>query len=338
MRASVRCRSLTLGGAGAYTLEAQEKHGKRLDNTSKQRRIREAGPIYFRSLDLRAEFDRHVEGAQRNAACRRPVLHFMIKFPDELLHGDAPRRFKQLKTVSERQGLMARQAIAFVNRTHGGDAVFAARLDRDETGLTTVDVFAAPRYAKVTRSGEAIWTSPTKFGKSLALRHQKEIRARFPDAKRPLTGPRSVGIALQAEFALFFEEINGVRLMPRTLKAKPAPDRLEIEAFKAVAEARAAVEGERFKFKTDRQILEARLARQVDQLREMAAAAVEDRKAAAVLRREAQKEHALAMALKERLAALARRLARWLRREDLTVEARRTGAEIGAQIINELEG
>lgn len=60
MKASVRCRSLTLGGAGAYTLEAQEKHGKRLDNTSKQRRIREAGPIYFRSLDLRAEFDRGV--------------------------------------------------------------------------------------------------------------------------------------------------------------------------------------------------------------------------------------------------------------------------------------
>lgn len=71
MKAAVRCNSLTLGGAGANTLERQEKHGKRLDGTSKQRRVRNASPIVYRSLDLRAKYDRHMEGVKQNAGCKR---------------------------------------------------------------------------------------------------------------------------------------------------------------------------------------------------------------------------------------------------------------------------
>ena len=41
---------------------------------------------------------------------------------------------------------MLRHAVAFANGYHGGDAVFAARLDRDEEGRHTVDVFLMPRH------------------------------------------------------------------------------------------------------------------------------------------------------------------------------------------------
>lgn len=336
MKAAVRCNSLTLGGAGANTLERQEKHGKRLDGTSKQRRVRNASPIIYRSLDLRAEYDRHMEGVKQNAGCKRPVLHFIIKFPAELLEDSAPRAYGSQPDRDARKKLMGRQAVDFVNRTHGGSAVFAARIDRDEAGETIVDVFAAPRYTKATKRKEAIWASPTKFGKELALKHQDEIRRRHSKATGQLTGPCHVGIALQAEFAAYFENVNGFALAPRTLKDNPRPDRLETEAFKAVANARAAVAKDRHDFQEQKQALEVRLARQVDKVGSLTAAAIQDRQAADVLRQEAQKEYRRATALRERLASLAGLLARWLRRDDLTTEARRSGMEIGAQVVNEL--
>lgn len=337
MKAAVRCNSLTLGGAGANTLERQEKHGKRLDGTSKQRRVRNASPIIYRSLDLRAEYDRHMEGVKQNAGCKRPVLHFIIKFPAELLEDGAPGAYGSQRDRDARKKLMGRQAVDFVNRTHGGSAVFAARVDRDEAGEAIVDVFAAPRYTKATKRKEAVWASPTKFGKELALKHQDEIRRRHPKTTGQLTGPRHVGIALQAEFAAYFEEVNGFAMTPRTPKDSPRPDRLETEAFKAVANARAAVVEDRRTFENQKTALEARLARQVDKVDVMTAAAIQDRQAAAVLRQEAQREHTRAKALGERLAALAGLLARWLRRDDLTTKARESGIEIGAQVVSEFQ-
>ncbi|WP_234853630.1 hypothetical protein [Paracoccus everestensis] len=336
MKAAVRCNSLTLGGAGANTLERQEKHGKRLDGTSKQRRVRNAAPIVYRSLDLRAEYDQHMEGVKQNAGCKRPVLHFIIKFPAELLEDGAPGPYGIQPDRDARKKLMGRQAVDFVNRTHGGSAVFAARVDRDEAGEAIVDVFAAPRYTKATKRKEAVWASPTKFGKELALKHQEEIWRRHPKATGHLTGPRHVGIALQAEFAAYFEEVNGIALTPRTLKNSPRPDRLETEAFKAVANARDAVAQDRHGFQEQKQALEVRLARQVDRVGAMTAAAIQDRQAAAVLRQEADKEHSTAKALRERLAALTGLLVRWLRRDNLTADARQSGVQIGAQVVDEL--
>lgn len=141
---------------------------------------------------------------------------------------------------------MAKQAVAFVDSTHGGQAVFAARLDRDEAGETIVDVFAAPKYEKRTKRTPTdrpgvMWASATKFGRALAEKHQDEIRRRHPDAKpgEPLTSPRMVGIALQSEFHAFFETANGVPLTPKALKESRQGDRLEIEAYKKIEEETA---------------------------------------------------------------------------------------------------
>ncbi|MEJ5143688.1 hypothetical protein, partial [Gluconobacter albidus] len=62
---------------------------------------------------------------------------------------------------------MLNEAVAFINASHGGRAVFRARLDRDEVGRHGVDVFYAPKYEKVTRRGKVVedWISLSKFGK-----------------------------------------------------------------------------------------------------------------------------------------------------------------------------
>lgn len=335
MKAAVRCNSLTLGGSGANTLAAQERHGKRLDYTSQQRRIRKATPLLYRSLDLRAEYDRHMDGVKQNAGCKRPVLHFIIKFPAELLDAGAPGRYGKLPDRDARKKLMGNQAVEFINRTHGGSAVFAARIDRDEAGETIVDVFAAPKYTKATKRGESIWSSPTRFGKQLALKHQDEIRRRHPKASGNLTGPRHVGIALQAEFATYFEQMNGAALDPRRLKDGPRPDRLETEAFKAVSDAQAAVVQDRRAFEDQRKAVERKLGRQVDKVTAMALAAREDRRMAAEARMEAHEAVREVKALRARLRTLLSRLARWLRRDDLTEDARQSGLRIQAEAMAE---
>lgn len=331
MKAAVRCTSLTLGGSGANTLVAQERHGKRLDLTSQKRQIRQAKPLLYRSLDLRAEYDQHMEGVKQNAGCKRPVLHFIVKFPAELLEDGAAGPYDQRPDRNARKKLMGRQAVDFINRTHGGSAVFAARVDRDEAGEAVVDVFAAPRYTKTTKRGEATWSSPTKFGKELALKHQDEIRRRHPKATGTLTGPRHVGIALQAEFAAYFEEVNGTALTPRTPKDDPRPDRLETEAFKAVAEAQAAVDHERRTLEGERRMVEEKIGRQFDRVEAMTLAARQDRQLAATARREAESDAKAVKALRMRLALLMGRMVRWLRRDDLTPNTKETGSELTVQ-------
>ncbi|MGE6426217.1 hypothetical protein, partial [Bacillus altitudinis] len=218
-RASVRCQALNM-----QSLDAAEKHGKRLDRTSQGRRIRDADPLVFKTLDLRSAYEAHMDGVRQNTAAKKPVLHFILRFPPELLEGDdVPRKFS-VPDRQMRQVEMMRQAVRFINETHGGDAVFAARVDLDEEGETIVDVFASPKYEKRTKRTAPdqkgpMWASATKFGRELAERHQEEIRRRHPNA-RPglLTGPRMVGIALQSEFAAFFQRTNGVPLEPKREK------------------------------------------------------------------------------------------------------------------------
>lgn len=239
----VRCKALTMS-----ELAAQEKHGKRQDKTSRLRVIREDSPLVHGSLDLRSRYDVHMEGVRQNAGAKRPVLHFIVRFPPELLDGPPIGRVKGSK--KDRQKAMLIQAMAYIQKTHGGDAVFAARIDRDEEGETIVDVFAAPKYEKRTKrtkpdASGVRWASATKFGKELAEKHQPEIRRRFPTAKEgSLTSPRMVGIALQSEFAAFFERVNGVPLDRKKEKDSATPDRLETEALKRLRAERAEMEQE----------------------------------------------------------------------------------------------
>lgn len=240
-KGSVRCAAINVGG-----LLAQERHGKRLDGSSQRRKIRDAGPHIYKTLDLCDAYARHMEGVKQNAGATKPVLHFILRFPPELLGDEAPDGWSGM-TRADRQARMLRQAVAFINETHGGRAVFAARIDRDEEGETICDVFAAPVYekrTKRTRPDEAgtMWASATKYGRALAEKHQDEIRRRHPEAKPgTLTGPRQVGIALQSEFAEFFERENGVPLSPKKEKSERRSDRIEVEAWREIEAARAVL-------------------------------------------------------------------------------------------------
>ena len=240
MKISVRCEALTL-----EKLRAQEDHGKRLDRSSQRRRIRKSDPIVGGGLDLVDRLAAHTEGTKQNKAARNVALQFIIKFPPEVLGDEAPAPFQGL-SKRDRQKVMGRQAARFIQETHGGQAVFAVRVDTDEAGEWVVDVFACPKYEKTTKKGATVWTSLTKFGKSLALKHQAEVLRRSPEheGQEAITSPRAVGMSLQSEFADFFERVNGVRPAAKVEKNNPAPDRIEVEAWRLQQIQAEAIEAE----------------------------------------------------------------------------------------------
>ena len=249
-KGAVRCTAIDASG-----LAAMEAHGKRQDRTSQSRRVREADPLVHKGLDLRDLYAAHMDGVRQNAGAKKPVLHFILRYPPELL--DCPEMGRFVGSKKDRQKMMLAQSVAFINRSHGGDAVFAARVDLDEEGETIVDVFAAPKYEKRTKRTKAdepgvIWASSTKFGRDLAMKHQDEIRRRHPDAKKAVTGPRAVGMALQSEFAEFFLGMNKVPLASKNLKSTRGKDRLEIEAYKAIQAEREKLDKERVQIEADR--------------------------------------------------------------------------------------
>lgn len=240
LKAAVRCKAIDMAG-----LTLQEKHGKREDALSKKRRIRDASPLVYKGLDLREQYDTHIDGAKINSAAKKTVLHFIIRFPPSLL--DSPQVGRFTGSKQDRHKQMLQQAVKFIEENHGGDSVFAARVDRDEEGETIVDVFATPRYEKRTKKTPAdkpgvSWISATKFGKELAEKHAEEIRRRHPKAKGSLTKPRHVGIALQSEFAQFFEATNGVKLAAKVEKKTSHNDRIEKESHDALEAKRAEIE------------------------------------------------------------------------------------------------
>lgn len=228
MKAAVRCNALTMAA-----LRAQEKHGKRQDSSSKARQVNTLKPIVGRGLDLADLLAAHVQDTKKNAAAKNVALHFIVRFPTEILTDYAPTPYQGL-AKEDRLRLMARQAAKFINQTHGGQAVFAVRVDRDEAGETIVDVFACPKYVKTTKKAETVWTSLTKFGKELAVKHQAEVlrRSKDYDGKNAITSPRAIGMSLQSEFAAFFKRENGQALTPKNDKDRPGRDRLNVEDWK----------------------------------------------------------------------------------------------------------
>lgn len=245
MKASVRCDALDMTG-----LARAEKHGKRKDWISKQRRVRDVPALTLGGdpdadgLNLADLYAAHIDGARMNKAAKKTVLHFIIHYPEEVLEDGGPVPGFAALTPEEREKRLLQQAVDFVNESHGGDAVFAARLDRDEAGRTNVDVFATPRYLKPSKSGKrqpALWVSATRFGEALARKHQDHIAERLTDAEErldpdgnpiPITSPRAVGMALQEEFHEFFAGVNGVALEQRTLKESASKDRLRVEEWR----------------------------------------------------------------------------------------------------------
>ena len=233
MKAAIRINALSLKGSGHKTLEVMERHGKRLDETSQKRQVRTVGPLVHGTLNLRAAYTLHVKGCVFNAQLKKPALHALIQFPTNI------------KITPENEVVMLKWSVAFINETHGGDAVFAARLDRDEKGQHNVDVFFAPKYVKITKNRKnkpvhTTWMSTTKFGKDLCKKHCVEIMSRNEKGKFSTT-PRSNGIALQTELLNYMMK-RGIKLEPRKIKKTYGNDRLEVEAFKRVKEAEAQIE------------------------------------------------------------------------------------------------
>lgn len=235
---SVRVNSLT-----PSALSAMETHEKRLDQSSTFRVKRDTPPLiyspYGEGLSLQESFAAHNEGAKRNKAAGKIALHAFVQFPTEV------------PLTPENEQRMLNEAVAFINTSHGGRAVFRARLDRDEAGRHGVDVFYAPKYEKVTQRGKVVedWISLSKFGKEMALARFGE---RQKKAKNPKTGkfdlvvdadgqpvmercdsPYFQGQALQDLWTAHLREKMGLEWVERgKKKVGRDPDRLEPEEYK----------------------------------------------------------------------------------------------------------
>lgn len=238
---SFRANSLT-----ASDLQAMENHELRLDHSGHRRSVRkdaQGDPIRplihnpLRMNSLTQAHAAHVEGARVNKGAGKISRHAFIQFPTDL------------PITPQSEQMMLDQAVAFVNKTHGGDAVFWARLDRDEEGRHGVDVFFAPKYQKATKRGTATWISLTKFGKERAI---ERFGKRQDERKNPKTDkfekvfdkngdPVMVDCDSQyfqgrAFQDLWFEHLRdevGLKGIERgTPKIGRDPDRLEVEEYK----------------------------------------------------------------------------------------------------------
>ena len=218
MSGNVAVRGEAIDMAG---LAVAERHAKRLDDTSQSRRIRDEEPLVFGSLNLREAFNEHTQNCQMNKAAKKVVLHHVVQFPT------------QWEITPEREQQMLDDAVHFINETHGGNAVFAARLDRDEKGRHTVDVFSSPTFIKQNKKRKTteMWVSATKHGKELCEKHRALIESRNSKGKFSTT-PRSVGIAMQEELYQYLSNKYGNEIKKGTEKDVYCPDRLTPEQYK----------------------------------------------------------------------------------------------------------
>lgn len=221
---------------------AAERHGKRSDRMSLKRRVSDEKPLVYGSLDLSEARAVHMKDVQQQG--KTSALHLIVQFPTQMeLSGDKELREKQ-------QAAMLKHAVTFVNSYHGGDAVFAARLDRDETGQHTADVFAMPRHVFTYKDGRTQKrASVSKFSKQHALeRFDKD-------------DPRSQGRALQAAWYEYLrDEVKLSFVQPPQQKQVRSEDRLEPEAYQLKQDRNAF---ERYKQAGMKQLSELR--RQLDE-------------------------------------------------------------------------
>ena len=194
-----------------------------------------------RNFTMMDAYAAHVEGARRSAGATKLFQHAFLQFPTDL--GITP----------ETEVEMLAQAVAFINRTYGGNAAFHARLDRDEKGRHGVDVFFAPRYQKTTAKGTEDWISLSKFSKALARdrfgQRQKTAKNRktgafdpvFDKAGKPVMVWNDSGYfqgqALQDSFFEHLRDSMGLKWAVRGERKKTRDhDRLEPEEYAAEAE------------------------------------------------------------------------------------------------------
>lgn len=149
---AARVQRLDLDG-----IRKAERHGKRLDWSSMQRRVRSADPLVWpedRGLDLMELYERHIEGVFVPGGDTK-MLHALVQFPKDLISENEPE-------------LMLSGARRFVERVFGPESVVAARIDQDEKGRHVVDVFVVPIYEKKTKHTTKRAVSISKHLKELA--------------------------------------------------------------------------------------------------------------------------------------------------------------------------
>lgn len=192
----------------ATDLAAMERHGRREDASGQARRVSDDEPLVFGGLDICARQEAHTEGRKQQG--RAKALHALVQFPSELIPNSA-----------RAQKVMLREAVGFINEFYGGDAVFAARLDRDEKGTHKVDVFFLPRWDFTYKDGR------TQQRCGLGQFTKKEAKRRFGREDR-----RAQGSALQdALFEHLRDKLRVPGVKPPERKATTAKDRLEPEAY-----------------------------------------------------------------------------------------------------------
>lgn len=210
-------------------LSNMERHGKREDASGQRRRVRDDAPLVFGSLDLVEARKMHMQGVKQSG--RSACLHALVQFPTGLLDGASQKD----------QRAMLDHAVEFLNGFHGGDAVFAARLDRDERGRHTVDAFLLPRYKFRYKDGRtARKASVSKFTKAEAVR-------RFGRDDR-----RSQGSALQDAFYEHLRDRMGLEgVLPPERKKTTTKDRLEPEVLALRKDRKKLQENARSLLKAD---------------------------------------------------------------------------------------
>ena len=221
----------------ASAMGSMQNHELRLDLAGQKRRVREVDPLIYSphgpGLDLKQSYEAHVKGANRNKGARNLCLHAFIQFPTDL----------EITPANEQ--LMLNEATKFVNAHHGGNAVFRARLDRDEEGRHGVDVFYAPRYMKTTAKGSTEWISLTKFGKELALAKFGERPKKDKKTEKPVLGKNGKPVMVrndnsyfqgQALQDLWFQHLRDEMKLDWVQRGEKKlgrdPDRLEPEEYK----------------------------------------------------------------------------------------------------------
>lgn len=192
-------------------LAAAERHGKRQDQTSLMRRVRNEHPLVYGTLDLQDAQALHLQGVQRSRGSKTACIHALVQYPTSLIDADS----------FEGQYAMLMGAVDFMNRFHGQSAVFSARLDRDERGQHVVDVFLMPRYTHVYKDGRTITkASPSKFSKAEAKRRYGRDDV------------RSQGSALQAAWHEYMRDVMQLPgVQPPQRKLIAVKDRLEPEEY-----------------------------------------------------------------------------------------------------------
>ena len=207
-RQSGRAGAIRQKALKAVDLANMEAHGKREDESGKRRKIREDEALVFGGLDLRdlrAEWMRDVKQQGNTAA-----LHALVQYPTKLIDG----------TAEDQQERMLHHAVRFMNEFHGGDAVFAARLDRDEKGRHSVDVFMMPRHDFTYKDGR------TQKRAAVSKHTKAEAQRRYGKQDR-----RSQGSALQDAWFEYLRDEMGLDVKPPERKKATAKDRIEPEEY-----------------------------------------------------------------------------------------------------------